>query len=85
MGHVVTFDTVAYAKKLIAAGVPAKQAEVQAETLADLVNEQIVSRQYLDIRLSEMEMRLKYDLTLRFGIMLAAAVAVIAALIKLLH
>ena len=83
MGQAITFDTLAYAKKLIQAGVPVKQAEVQAETLAELVNEQIVSRQYLDLRLNEMEMRLKYDLTLRFGVMLATTVAIITAMIKL--
>jgi hypothetical protein len=74
------FDTLAYAKKLIAAGVPEKQAEIQAETLAEVLTDQIVSRQYLDLRLQEMEMRL----TLRFGAMLATSSAVVVALIKLL-
>ena len=80
MGHTITFDTLAYAKKLIAAGVPALQAEVQAETFAEIIDERIATKQDL----KELELRLKYGITLRFGAMLAAAVAVIAALIKLL-
>ncbi len=78
--HVITFNTLAYAKKLIAAGVSEKQAEVQAETLAEVLNEQTVTRQYLDLRLSEMEMRL----TLRLGGMMIAGIAIVAALVKLL-
>ncbi|MHB8260300.1 MAG: CCDC90 family protein [Bacteroidia bacterium] len=90
MAHAIAFDTLAYAKKLIAAGVPAQQAEVQAEALAEIVEERLSTKQDLkelevalkrDIK--EMELRLKYDITLRFGVMLTAAVAIIAALIKL--
>jgi hypothetical protein len=33
--------------------------------------------------IKELELRLKYELTLRFGIMLAAAVAILSAIIKL--
>lgn len=80
MAHTVSFNTLAYAKKLIAAGVPEKQAEVQAEALAEIVEERLVTKQ--DIK--ELELRLKYDLTLRFGTMLAVAIAIIAALNKLL-
>ena len=67
-------------KKLISAGVSERQAEIQAETLAEVVNEQIVSRQYLDLRLKELEIRL----TLRLGGMLVAGIAIVAALVKLL-
>ena len=34
--------------------------------------------------LKEMEIRLKYDLTLRLGAMMAASIAIVAALVKLL-
>jgi hypothetical protein len=80
MHSTIPFDTLAYAKKLIAAGVPEKQAEIQAETLAEVLTEQIVSKQFLDLRLREMEMRL----TLRFGAMIATSSAVVVALIKLM-
>ena len=98
MAHTIPFDTHAYVKKLRAVGVPEAQAEVQAEAIADLVNDQLATK--LDIQelkrdieelklstkrdIQELELRLKHDLTLRFGGMLAAAVAVIAALVKLL-
>ena len=34
--------------------------------------------------MKEMELRLKHDLTLRLGLMMTAAVAIVAALVKLL-
>ena len=90
MGHSVTFDTLAYAKKLIAAGVSEKQAEVQAEALAEIVEDQLATRKdlkemevSLERSIKELELRLKYELTLRMGIMLAAAISIIAAIIKL--
>lgn len=59
--------------------------------MASIVEEQLATKRDLtelklelqrDLR--EVELRLKHDLTLRFGGMLAAAVAIIAALAKLL-
>ena len=75
MAHAISFDTLAYAKKLIEAGVPAKQAEVHAEALAEMVDEQLTTKRDL----KELEMRL----IIRIGAMLAAAVAIIATLVKL--
>ena len=52
-----------------------------------IIDERLASKQdILDLRrdMKEMELRLKHDLTLRLGGMLAAAIAVIAALVKLL-
>ena len=63
----ITFDTHAYIKKLKAVGFTEEQAEVQAETLAELINEQLVTKQYLDMRLTELELRLRHDLTIRLG------------------
>ena len=67
-------------KKMIAAGFTQQQAEAQAEALAEIIDEQVVSRQYLDIRLRELEMRL----TLRLGGMMVAGIAIVAALVQLL-
>ena len=80
----ITFDTHAYIKRLKAVGVSEEQAEVQAETLAELINNQLVTKQYMDMRLTELELRLKHDLTLRMGTISAASIAVVAALVKLL-
>ncbi|MBW8050008.1 MAG: DUF1640 domain-containing protein [Cytophagales bacterium] len=65
---------------MIAAGFTQQQAETQAEALAEIIDEQVVSRQYLDIRLRELEMRL----TLRLGGMMVAGIAIVAALVQLL-
>lgn len=76
MSNTITFDTLAYAKRLIAVGVPAKQAEVQAEIFAEIINEQIATKRDL----KEMEMRI----TIRLGAMMAASIAIVATLVKLL-
>jgi hypothetical protein len=62
----LTFDTHAYVKRLVAAGMPEAQAEVQAEALADLaqaqadaVLAQVVTRE--DLRLSVAELDRKIE------------------------
>jgi len=90
----VTFDTLAYSKKLKAAGVPEKQAEVQAEAFAEIIEERLATKQDIvllqrDIKtletdlkrdMKEMEMRL----TIRLGVMMAGCIAVVATLVKIL-
>ncbi|MBF0473416.1 MAG: DUF1640 domain-containing protein [Nitrospirae bacterium] len=80
----LTFDTLAYAKKLKSVGFTEAQAEVHAETLKEIITEQLVTKEYLDLRLKELELRLKHDLTLRLGGMLTAGIAIVAAIVKLL-
>ena len=83
----VTFDTLAYVKKLKSAGVPEKQAEVQAETFAEIFEERIATKQDL----KELELALKHDLAnIKSEIikwvagMLVAQAAIVATLVKLL-
>ena len=76
----ITFDSLGYAKKLEAAGFTREQAEVQANALREVIDERLVTRDYLDTRLKELE----YRLTIRLGAMLAASIAMVAALDKLL-
>lgn len=59
--------------------------------MAAIVDEQLATKRDLEELkveltrdLREMELRLKHDLTVRLGGMLAASVAIVAALIKLL-
>ena len=83
MSTAIAFDTLAYAKKLKAAGVPESQAEVHAEAMAELVEDRLATK--LDIEnvrrdMKEMELRL----VIRLGGMQAATVAIVAALVKLL-
>lgn len=87
MGSAIAFDPLAYSKKLKKAGFTDEQAEVQAEALAELIDERLATKQdILELKrdIKELEIRLKHDLTLRLGGMLAAGIAIVAALVKLL-
>jgi hypothetical protein len=87
MSNAIAFDTLAYAKKLKKVGFTEEQAEVQAETLAQTIDERLATKKdILDLRrdMKEMELRLKHDLTIRLGAMLTAGIAIVAALVKLL-
>jgi hypothetical protein len=74
------FDTHAFVKRLIAAGMPEQQAEILAEEHARLLGEHVATK--ADLR--ELEQRLKDQLTIRLGSMLAVGIAIVAALVKLL-
>ncbi len=87
MSHAIAFDTLAYAKRLKEAGVPERQAEVQAEAMAELVEERLATKQDL----KEIEVSLKYEIkememrmTIRLGGMIVLAIGVVATLVKLL-
>lgn len=77
----ITFDTLAYFDKLKSAGVPEPQAKVQAETLAEIIDEKLATKRDL----KELEQRLTYKLTIRLGAMLTSAVAILSILIKFGH
>jgi len=76
----ITFDTHAYIKKLKAVGMPEEQAEVQAQALADLVTDRLVTKDDLERSLKELE----YRLIIRLGGMIVVAIGMIATLVKLL-
>lgn len=81
-----TFDTLMYAKKLREAGFSEKQAEIQAEALKEIIQDNLATKQDIsDLRkdLLQIEERLMYRLTIRLGLMLVTAVTVLAAIIKL--
>ena len=87
----ITFDTLAYSKKLRAVGVDEKQAEVQAEALAEIIEDKLVTKRdlkELEVNLQhdikELELRLTHTLTLRLGGMLVVGIGVVATLVKLL-
>jgi len=87
MPSAITFDTLAYVKKLRSAGVPEKQAEIQAETFAEILEERVATKQDL----KELELALKHDLAnIKAEIikwvaaMLVAQAAIVATLVKLL-
>ena len=85
------FDTHAFVKELTQAGMPEAQAEVLARTQATLIDEKLATKQDLKAtkeelqrEIREMELRLTYNLTVRFGSMMVVSIGVIAALVKLL-
>ncbi len=80
MHHAISFDTHENVKKLKAAGFTEEQAETQTNIIAQLVEEQLVTRQYLDERLRELE----YRLIIRLGGMLVVAIGIVATLVKVL-
>lgn len=77
----MVFNSLNYAKRLEDAGFTRQQAEVQANILSEIVDEKIATKQ--DLR--ELELRLKYDLTLRMGTMFAVCIAFLAALLTYLR
>jgi hypothetical protein len=77
----IVFDTYHYVKRLKAVGVSEEQAEVQAEALASLVNERLVTKQYLDLRQAE----LKNGLIKWVAGISAAQAAIIVSLLKLIQ
>lgn len=75
-----TFDTLGYAKKLEAAGFTRPQAEAQASALREMIEDKIATKQ--DLR--EMELRLKYDLTIRLGGIVVACTAILLAVLPII-
>jgi len=49
MSHVIAFDTLAYVKKLKTVGFTEEQAEVQAEALAEIVNEHLATKEDISL------------------------------------
>jgi predicted phage-related endonuclease len=94
MSSSLVFDTLAYAKKLKETGFTEAQAEVQAEALAEIIDERLATKQdilALKRDIKELEVSLKRDikelemrLTIRLGAMLTAGIVIVAALVKLL-
>jgi hypothetical protein len=77
------FDTHAFVKRLTAAGMPVEQAEILADEHARLLGEQLATKHDIALLRADMD-RLKDQLTIRLGVMLAGAIAIVAALVKLL-
>lgn len=83
----IAFDTLEFAKTLKDANFSPEQAEALAKAISGLVEERLATK--LDLKELEVTLRrdlkdLEYRLTIRLGGMLAAAVAIVAALVKLL-
>jgi hypothetical protein len=77
----LTFDTLKFANKLKAAGLPPDQAEAQAEALAEVIElniQDLVTKDDIIASLKDLEQRL----IIKLGGMMVVAVGVIVALVK---
>lgn len=83
MQSAVLFDTLSYAKKLKSAGFTDAQAEVQAEALAEIIEQRLATKQdVLELKrdLKEMEQRI----IIKLGAMVAASIAITVSLLRVL-
>jgi hypothetical protein len=76
----ITFDTHEFIKRLKAVGFSEEQAEVFAAEHRRIIEENLVTKEHLDMRLRELE----YRLIIKLGGMMMASVTIVAALVKLL-
>jgi hypothetical protein len=86
----ITFDTLKFANRLKSAGVPDKQAEAEAEVLAEAleVNLKDLSTK-ADLLAAKVELQqemrlLEQRLIIKLGTLVALAIGIVAALVKLL-
>jgi hypothetical protein len=92
---VYAFDTLGYARRLKDAGVPQPQAEAHADAAREFVMGELVTRSdLLDLATKSDVLAVKFDLqtavaqlelrmTVRLGVLLAAAIALLGAILKL--
>ncbi|HEX8622927.1 MAG TPA: hypothetical protein VF718_13255 [Allosphingosinicella sp.] len=73
------FDTLAFVKRLSAAGMDSRQAEALAEALTAHAFDELVTKSDLNGALKDLQLRL----TIRMGALAAATVAILGALITL--
>ncbi len=87
------FDSLGYAKKLRDAGVSQDEAEAHAEAAREFIMTELVTRNDLDVLRRELDgklenLALRLDaqtlrLTVRMGVMLAAGLSILAAVLRL--
>ena len=82
------FDTLQYAKKLKEAGFTERQAEAQAEALAEIVDDRLATKQdivELRVDLKRDIKELEYKLVITMGSFLAIGITVLLTLMKVFH
>lgn len=86
----ITFDTLKFANRLKSAGVPDKQAEAEAEVLAEALEVNLKDLPTkADLMAAKIELQqemkmLEQRLIIKLGTLIAFAVGAVAALVKLL-
>lgn len=80
------FDTLGYAKKLREHGVPQDQAEAHAEAAREFIMAELVTKTDLSAAIASVRQEIDSQtlrLTLRMGVMLAAGLSILAAVLRL--
>ncbi|MCD6274242.1 MAG: DUF1640 domain-containing protein [Deltaproteobacteria bacterium] len=80
----LAFDTFENVKRLKAVGFTEEQAAEQTKIIAELVEERLVTRQYLDERLAVLEADVTAKIIKWVAGLLVAQAAIVATLVKLL-
>ena len=76
MSTTLIFDTLQYAKRLKQAGFTEEQAEVQAEAIKQLIDDQLITKQ--DIKM------LEYQLTIKLGGIIVTCTVALGAFLALI-
>ncbi|HEX5321093.1 MAG TPA: hypothetical protein VFW46_18165 [Stellaceae bacterium] len=80
------FDTLGYSRKLREHGVPQEQAEAHAEAAREFIMAELVTRNDLNAAIGSVRQEIETQtlrLTVRMGLMLAAGLSILAALLRL--
>lgn len=83
----INFDTLKFARTLKDAGIADNQAEAFANAFGDATSEELVTRDYLNSRIADVETRVeaaRADIIKWMAGLLIAQAAVVATLVKLL-
>lgn len=75
----IAFDSLSYARHLRERGVPAEQAEAHADAARQFIMTELVTREDLRLALDTQTLRL----TVRLGVMLAAAMTLLGAMVAI--
>ncbi|HEX5211644.1 MAG TPA: hypothetical protein VFW22_07915 [Pseudolabrys sp.] len=69
------FDKLAYKDKLTASGIPEAQARAHADAMDEALRESVATKSFVTAELT----KLKLDLTIRMGVIAAAAIGILAS------
>ncbi|MBF8274306.1 MAG: hypothetical protein HW380_3411 [Magnetococcales bacterium] len=87
MAHAIAFDTLAYTKKMKAAGFTNEQAEALAQSQAELIEERLATKQDLVALRRDLQVDLKeleYRIVTRIGGLMVVGFSIMGVLVKIL-
>jgi len=87
VAHAIAFDTLAYTKKMKAAGFTNEQAEALAQSQAELIEERLATKQDLVALRRDLQVDLKeleYRIVTRIGGLMVVGFSIMGVLVKIL-